>query len=89
MRYIKSESPLYISTGTEQLNKWVTEEPDFLLLKWEITDKQGRKTRTIHAAMDQSWKYQVQLNINTDMYRNIYMCVYRLVYTYVIPCCVS
>lgn len=48
---------LYMCPGNEQLNKWrVSYGAGFLLLEWEITDKQEEEAKISHMVMDQSWR---------------------------------
>lgn len=79
--FSSSETTIYgIQEQNNEVSGWW--EPGFLLLVWEVTEKQGEETRLIHAVsgvtLEMSKSSPVQLNIETDGYRAIFieMCIF-------------
>lgn len=50
-------------TGVEQMSKWMVDggwEPGFSILKREVTDKQGKKSKM----MDQNWSNECEFMVS-------------------------
>lgn len=82
------QKPLYMYTGIKPLSKWLLDDGSQIsqCLCKELTDKQGKKARMIHAIKDQNWRPQYESCLAQYRYGQLHIEIFIDICIYMGQC---